>query len=224
MHNVTMSLGHVMPAHMKPCIIIILSQCASDQLSDPDFSLSSSDGNKTSSHSLAWRLHSPCYKSIDQNRTKKCHNVSTEVVDSPWKLGQRKREQIVQKALCHSFVHKSNRQWSCPSWRHRQWARRQSSAAPSNRELPVTAVRLRICHCGSLCRVVQDGWITGDILTLQFGVLPWAHVTGWTNSPRISSSCLFHPDIQFSATRSHWSSHAAKRARGAQDRGRYYKH
>lgn len=92
------------------------------------------------------------------------------------------------------------------------------------RKLAVTAVRLRIRHCGSLCRVVQDGWITGDVLTLQFGVPLWAHVTGRTNSPRISSSCLFHPDIQFSATRPHRSSRAAKRARGAKDKDRYYKH
>lgn len=41
----------------------------------------------------------------------------------------------------------------------------------SDRDLPVTALGLRIRHCGSLCRVVQDGWITGDVLTLQFGVL-----------------------------------------------------
>lgn len=96
----------------------------------------------------------------------------------------------------------------------------QSSVASSRRNphrcvLPVTEVGLRICHGGSLCRVVQDGWITGDILTLQFGAQPWVHVTGWTNSLRISFLCLFHPDIQFSATRSHWSLYTPKRAHRA---------
>lgn len=134
------------------------------------------------------------------------------------------KQQMVQIMLCHSSFHKSKRRWSCWWWRQQRWAPLRSSAAPSNRELPVTAVRLRICHCGSLCCVVQDWWITGDILTLQFGVLLWAPVTGWTNSPRILSLCLFHPDIQFSATRPHWSLRAAKRARGANERDRYYKH
>lgn len=54
----------------------------------------------------------------------------------------------------------------------------------------------RTGYSGGCCCIMQDGWITGDLSTLQFWAPPWVHVTGWTNTLWISFLCLFHPDIQ----------------------------
>lgn len=70
----------------------------------------------------------------------------------------------------------------------------------------------RTGYSGRCCCIMKDGWITGDLSTLQFGALAWLHVTGWTNTPGISLSCVYFTLTAHSATRRCWSLYTVKRA------------